>query len=317
MHKYKSEKIKTKQAVMLLAVLCATHMLSSCSDSSYTPPAPDDAQTLTLSVTDAPLDGVSKVLVQFAGVEVKPVGADVKTIMFDTPVDVDILSLQGKRRVPIMLDHKLATGEYEYIRLLLNATQGEFNSLVLLDDNTWQSLYVPDGDKIGLKIVQSFKINSQNNTHLTIDFDLRKSISKESTEDAYRLSPSLRWVKESGYGHIAGFIDNALLLSNGCIDSNNHSYGSIYLYPALADGQLPQDIQRNANDPISSANIEFDVVNGEYSYTMGYIPSKTTYSAVLVCDARLDDPVTADTLTFVGTPKSITVAADVPNDLNF
>lgn len=309
--------VQVSRYAAVLACVCGSSFLVSCSDSSYTPPPPEDAQTLTLSMTDAPLDGVSKVIVQFTGLEIKPVGSDLKTIWFDTPVDIDILSLQGKRRATLLPEYKLSAGEYEYIRLLVNANQGEYNSLVVLDDNTWLPLYIPDADKTGLKIAKSFRISTQGNTQLTLDMDLRKSLFKESTESAYRLSPSLRWVKEYEYGHISGFVDNALLSDNGCIDTNSQSFGAIYLYPALAQGQVPQDIQRNASDPLSSANIEFDASKGEYFYTLGYIPSKITYSAVLVCDARLENPTTADTLTFVGAPKSITVDEDGPNDLNF
>lgn len=310
-------KLFTRRSVVIVVSLCGSQLLVSCSDSSYTPPPVKDAQTLTLSVTDAPLDGVGKVIVQFTGLEAKPVGAELKTILFDTPVDVDILALQAKRRANLLTEYKLAAGEYEYIRLLVNANQGEYHSFVALDDGTWLPLYVPDADKAGLKITKSFRIASNSNTHLTIDVDLRKSLFKDSAENAYRLSPSLRWVKEYEYGHISGFIDNALLSSNGCIDSNNQSHGAVYLYPALADGQLPQDIQRNGNDPLSSANIEFDASKGEYSYTLGFIASKANYSVALVCDARLDNPTAADTLIFVGAPKGITVIDNGPNDLNF
>ena len=303
----------------ILAFLVAVFslVLIACSDNSYVTPIPSDAKTLTVSVTDAPLDGVSKVIIQFSGVEIKHEDAEAEVIVFDTPVDVDVLSLQGAQRTTILLEQKIRTGNYEYIRLLVNAEQGEFDSLVLLDDNTWQSLYVPDASKIKLKIIQPFRIRSGRNTHLTIDFDLRKSLGKDDVENDYQLIPSLRMVTESDAGHITGLVANALLNDNGCIELDNQTNAAVYLFSELAEGVSPQDIQRNELDPVSSASIKFDSETGEYSYTLGYLPKDIPYSAVVVCDANTDAPGTVDTLNFIGEIKAVTAIETFSIDLNF
>ena len=292
-------------------------VLISCSDNTYIPPTPSDARTLTVSVTDAPLDGVSKVMVQFSGVEIKHVDAEAELIEFDAPVDVDILGLQGTLRTSILFEQKVSSGTYEFIRLIINAEQGEFDSLVLLDDNTWQSLYIPDADRIGLKIIQPFFIYSGGNTHLTIDFDLRKSMEKDIAEGDYQLIPSLRVVSDDEAGHISGLVANTLLSENACIGTNNQTNAAVYLFAEFTEGVGPQDIQRNELDPVSSAGIVFDSDTGEYSYTLGYLPKDVPFSAVLVCDASIDAPGTVDTLDYIGEIKTVTVIEELNVDLNF
>jgi len=307
----------TRKKIALIPITLASALtLSACSDNSYIPPPASDAKTLTISVTDAPLQGVSKVFLQFTGVEIKHEDEEAQLIEFDTPLDVDVLGLQGEQRTTIMLEEKVGSGNYEYVRLMVNAVQGEFDSVVLLDDNSWQSLYIPDGDKIGLKINQSFYVSSSKNTHLTIDIDLRKSLEKVPAEADYQLKPSLRVVSNIEAGHVAGFIANDLLIDNNCV-VNNQTNAAVYLYNELAEGETPQDIQRNEFDPVSSANIEFNAETGEYAYTLGYLPRDIPYTAQVVCDASIDLPGSAETLTFIGERQNVIPIETLTVDLDF
>jgi hypothetical protein len=228
-----------------------------------------------------------------------------------------VLGLQGDLRSTILLEEKVSSGDYEYIRLLVNAAQGEFDSVVLLEDNTWQSLYIPAAAKVNLKLNQAFRINSNNNTHLTIDFDLRKSLEKDVAENDYQLIPSLRVVSDVEAGHIAGFVENQLLIDNGCVGAENQTNAAVYLYNELAEGDSPQDIQRNELDPVSSANVEFNTETGEYSYTLGYLPRDVPYSAQVVCDASIDEPGAANTLSFIGPIQSVTPIETLTVNLDF
>lgn len=310
-----------RKNISLSLLSCFGLAMVACSDSGYVAPPAEDASTLTLSITDAPLDGVAKVYLQISGVEIKPENGAAKTIDFDAPIDLDVLSLNAGKRMAILVNEDLTAGNYDYIRLLVNAEEGEPNSKVLLTDNTWQSLYIPSESKADLKIEQPFNINRRRNTHLTIDIDLKKSLTKENNEDAYQFMPFLRMVEEYKYAHIKGFIANGLLDSGaGCIDRSGdepQAVGAVYIYTELAEGSEPQDIQRTDSDPLASASIDYDEVRGEYHYTLGYIPVDATYSVALVCDAGLDNPAAVDELEFLGEPQVITVDSDETMDLDF
>ena len=307
-----NNKITRKISVVLLS--CFGLAVTACSDSGYIAPAAEDASTLTLSITDAPLDDVVKVYLQIRGLEIKSESGTVKTIDFDTPIDLDVLSLSADKRMDILVNEHLTAGTYEYIRLLVNAEQGEPNSRVLLSDNSWQSLYIPSESKVGLKVEQSFKIDRRHNTHLTIDIDLKKSLTKENKEDDYRFTPSLRMVEEYKFAHIKGFIDNDLLDDGAnCIDRSGdlpQAVGAVYIYSELGEGGEPQDIQRTNSDPLASTNINFDEERGEFHYTLGYIPIDATYSLALVCDASIDNPAVENDLEYLGDVHTITLDSD-------
>ena len=309
---------KTSTLSTISTIAASALLLLACSDNSYTPPPPpSDANTLTVSVTDAPLDGVSKVIVQFAGIEIKHEDSEAQIIEFEAPLDVDLLGLQGDLRSTIMLEEKVNAGDYQYIRLLVNAALGEFDSVVLLEDNTWQSLYIPDDAKIGLKLNQAFHVSSNKNTHLTIDFDLRKSLEKDLAENDYQLIPNLRVVSDVEAGHIAGFIENQLLIDNSCVGVDSQTNAAVYLYNELAEGASPQDIQRNELDPVSSANVEFNTDTGEYFYTLGFLLRDVPYSAQVVCDASIDEPSTANALSFIGPIQSVIPVETLTINLDF
>lgn len=310
--------IRNSSVLSTISTIAASALfLVGCSDNSYIAPPPSDAKTLTVSITDAPLDGVSKVIVQFAGIEIKHEDSEAQIIEFAAPVEVDLHGLQGDIRSTIMLEEKVPSGDYQYIRLLVNAALGEFDSVVLLEDNTWQSLYIPDDAKIGLKLNQAFYINSSKNTHLTIDFDLRKSLEKDVAEDDYQLIPSLRVVSDVEAGHVAGLVENQLLIDNGCVGVDNQTNAAVYLYNELAEGASPQDIQRNELDPVSSANVEFNTDTGEYFYTLGFLPRDVPYSAQVVCDASIDLPSAVDALSFIGPIQSVIPVETLTVNLDF
>lgn len=308
---------KTSTFSTISTIVASALLLLACSDNSYIAPPPSDAKTLTVSITDAPLDGVSKVFVRFVGIEVKHEESEAQIIEFETPVEVDLLRLQGDLRSTIMLEEKIPSGDYQYIRLLVSAEQSESESFVILEDNSLRSLYIPDDAKIGLKLNQAFRINSNSNTHLTIDFDLRKSLEKDENEDDYKLIPSLRVVSDVEAGHIAGFVENQLLIDSGCVEGDNQTNAAVYLYNELAEGASPQDIQRNEFDPVSSANVEFNSDTGEYFYTLGYLPRDIPYSAQVVCDASEDEPGSANTLNFIGSIQSVMPVETLTVNLDF
>jgi hypothetical protein len=70
--------------------------LSACnSGSSSDPFAGGSTGSLTLSVTDAPVDGATSVVVVFTGVELLREDAEPVVFTFEEPKQIDLLSLQG------------------------------------------------------------------------------------------------------------------------------------------------------------------------------------------------------------------------------
>ena len=151
---------------------------------------------LSLSITDAPVDGATHVVVRFTGVEVKPADRDSLSFDFDTPRSIDLLALDGGDTEPLLNDVEVPAGRYEWVRLKVEAAaDGTLDSYIELDDGSQHELDVPSGSQTGLKLVGGLSVPDGGAAAYTLDFDLRKSVHEPmNASDAYTLRPTLRIV---------------------------------------------------------------------------------------------------------------------------
>ena len=87
---------------------------------------------LDISITDAPTDSATEVWVVFSGIAVKPKSGEAIQFDFETPVSIDLLSLTGENTANLLNDQQLDAGEYNWIRLDVNAdSDGILDSYVM------------------------------------------------------------------------------------------------------------------------------------------------------------------------------------------
>lgn len=130
-----------------LAAALACALLAGCGGGSGGTSEPLSG-TLSLAVTDAPVDDVSEVVVQFTGVRVKPRSGEAIEIDFGAPLNIDLLSLTGENSATLLNGEPLPAGEYDWIALEVNAElDTEFDSYVLANDGGMIELEVPSGSQ--------------------------------------------------------------------------------------------------------------------------------------------------------------------------
>lgn len=186
-----------------------------------TPPPQSTTGLFTLGVTDAPVDSASEVNVQFSGVEIKPANGNAILYTFD-PRTIDLLSLQGGASELLLENIELEAGQYNWIRLQVNAERNTEDSYLVDENGNRTSLWVPSGSSSGLKLNNSFVVTSGGTSDFTIDFDLRKSITNPVGQSDYILKPRLRIVDNSEVGEISGTVDVDLI-----IDPNPDAEGDL------------------------------------------------------------------------------------------
>src|SRR6185295_11082614 len=110
-------------------------------------PSSTDTGPLTLGITDAPLDSAAAVVVTFSGVELKPHGGKAFTIDFATPKTLDLMTLQGVNRALILDGEVVPAGDYEWMRLKVEADPDVAGDsyLQLEADGAQCELRVPSG----------------------------------------------------------------------------------------------------------------------------------------------------------------------------
>lgn len=248
--------------------------------------------TLKLGVTDAPVDVADAVVVQFTGVELKPVGGEAFSV--DVPPNsIDLLDQQGTQRAMLLEGATVPAGEYEWLRLKVNAEPNFDDSYIAINGERCE-LRIPSGAQTGLKVIRGFTVGVGTVTDMTIDFNLGKSVvqppgqrADELTCDgqAYLLKPVLRVVDNLQVGTISGIVDPSLVSACG---ESTAAPGNVYLYGPYATGAtLPavDDLDDNPadGDAVTTARVGLDA-SSNYAYTIGFVPPGN-YVVAYTCDA--------------------------------
>ena len=335
-----------KRICKVLAVIASgTFGLAGCGGSS----GGEATGTLKIGLTDGPVDNAVAVFIQFTGLELKPAGGppeihelDASSCDdFDTAGNctIDLLQLQGTESRTLFAKN-LPAGEYQWVRLLVNAEQNVNDSYVtLLDDmeNTMDCpLWIPSGGETGLKIVSGVTVTANGVSSYMLDFDARTSITappglpSPSIEclQNYVLKPAIRIVDETEVGSIAGTVDPSVLTTlnaqgeevfvDGCRDEEPDGivdFLDVYVLESI-NGSAAVDDYDGVDDPITSAIAKWNAATSLYEYEVGYL-LEGEYRLGLTCTADKDvmpgqDGMVADNFGCDLTDPTTCVATDPP-----
>lgn len=206
-----NKRILRNTIAMGLAAFLIIGWMMSCSDSTG-PSDSSEMGTLRMILVDAPaeLDNVDslkvvfeKVLVHrgFEGEEEEEEGWI--TVLSDTlPLqerEFDLLRLVDGVFVTLG-EVDLKPGVYTQIRIMLQ-------SATLYVDGEVQDLFIPSGDQTGIKLVDSFTVDPDVITELTVDFDVARSLHEAPPGSGnYILRPTIRLVQTVLSGTISGTV---------------------------------------------------------------------------------------------------------------
>ena len=277
---------------VLIAVL-ATAFFISCGGSGGGSPS---TGILNLSVTDSPVDEASKVVVKFTGVDIHSSSGHIIHIDISPPKQIDLLSLNGGGSEVILNNEVLPSGDYQWVRLNVEADCDENDDSYIEINNTRHSIWIPSENKSGLKLVRGFNLPVDGIADFTIDFDLRKSVNfpegNGNCAGNYKLKPALRIVRNTEVGSIAGNIDPSLINDVSCTGGN-----AVYVFQD--HNVTADDIDEIVPDPITTTTVTLDD-NGNYVYRASFLDSGN-YTIAFTCHADRDDPELDDMLGFVST----------------
>ena len=246
--------------------------------------------SLSIALTDAPVDGATKVVIRFTAIEVKPQGGN--AIMFDiADRSIDLLALAGGLSTTILDEQTLPAGNYEWVRLLVTAQQNTMDSFIELNTGTQHPLFIPSGDETGLKLIRGFVVAAGGRTDFTIDFDLRRSlVAPPGQAPNYILRPVLRLVNNLQTGTLSGSVPPGLI-PVGCTP---------FIYVFSGSSVIPDDIDPVPApdvDPLISVPVLLDNTSGNYRFKVPFLEAGN-YTAAFTCDGKLDAPDAEDTLRF-------------------
>jgi hypothetical protein len=275
------------RSLCVLSAVAAALALAGCSSGGD---GGDSARTgtLKLGITDAPVDAADAVVVQFTGVELKPVSGPAFSRDFASPKSIELLKLQGMQREMLLDGEEVPAGDYEWMRLKVNADPAVGGDSFVTVNGEQCEMRIPSGDESGLKLIRGFTVGVGTITDFTIDFDLRKSVVRPPGQhamtescggQAYMLKPVLRMVDHLQVGSITGRIDPTLV-GQQCDNASVVSQvapGNVYLFGPYTGtpAPVPDDVDGDSADgadPIASAMVRLDD-GGNHVYTIGFVPA--------------------------------------------
>jgi len=293
-----------------VACIALFALLAACGGGGSESPPAATAQpqfgSISIRVTDSPVTSAKRVVVQFTGLEIRPAGGGTPEVFDFTPRQIDLLALDGGGSEVLLADEMLPAGEYESIRLKVNAGRNGSDSFIELDDGSVHPLFIPSGNQTGLKLIRGFTIGAGSTHNFTIDFDLRKSvIHPPGLGDPYLLKPVLRMVNNLEVGTIEGTVATALVVE-GCVPA-------VYIYTG-AD-IVPDDLG-SVTPPLASTAVNLNTTTGVYGFKLAFVPAGA-HTIAFTCAADDDAADVDDAITFaapinVNVAAGITTTVDVP-----
>lgn len=272
---------------------------------------------MSLSITDAPVDDASSVVVQFSGVALKPEGSEPEIVETLTPAtrQLDLLQYQEGHAALLLDGVTLPAGRYQWIRLIVDNEPNVRDSYLVQTDGAECELTVPSGAESGLKLNRGFTLPADGSIALTIDFDLRKSVhappgqssSTSECTQGYLLRPTLRIVDDANVGAIGGTVDSALV-TDGCVPKVYVFESSDVIPDDLEEITVTEDVDPTVVAPVA-------VENGSiaYAFTAAFMPPGP-YTVAFTCGD--DDPTADDVLEFIA-PQNVTVQNNLIATVDF
>jgi hypothetical protein len=261
--------------IRLAALLLATGALAACNGS------------LTVNLTDTPVDSAASVVVDFTGMELHNTDGTLVTINFPSARQIDLLQLQNGVTAALAQGVSVPVGNYDWLQLEVLAdkdTQGQ--SYITLDTGAQYPLYIPSGSAAGLKLAAPFTIQQYGTTQLIIEFNLRQSVTATDGQN-YELVPALRLENKAEVGTINAGIDLAALASQqlGSGAQASRCQGGLFVFSGAA--VKPQN--GGGASLVDFRPIPAGGAAGRISLSMPYL-AKGSYTVAATCDYNLYDP---------------------------
>jgi hypothetical protein len=261
---------------------------------------PENAKgVISLAISDGPVHDAEKVCISFDQIEFKGEGQSI-IVQLDPAESVNLLEFQGSDSKPILVNQELPAGQYQWVRLGVDAELGGSGgtgntsdpgcdgdgSYIAMESGAVYNLYVPSSAQTGLKLVGGFEVPDSGIANLTAEFNLMKSVTAPSglSPDVI-LRPTIRLVSNDAVGTLTGQVGNLRAEETDCAPS-------VYVFN---DGVVPNEIvagESDPDDPIATAIVEKQIdglENVEYHYTVGFL-MPGSYEVAFTCDGSVFTP---------------------------
>jgi len=266
---------------------------------------------ISVSLMDAPVDGVTAVYVKITSMWIKREGSPaVELPLTNAPFTVNLMALTDTNAAILVNEAVIEPGTYEWLAMDVAAERNVRDSYVLTETGGEEEidLRVPSGR---LRLVGGFEVDPNEAVRLLFDWDMRQGLVFPPGQGRYFLKPAFRMLDVTAYGRLQGTIAAATVgtvtdpATNNCAtdDTDLDEGNVVYVYSGTPT--LPLDDVDGTGDPVATIEATRNSV-GDYVYRTLIAPG--TYTVVFTCEGGNDDPEAENDITFkdpVGTANPV------------
>jgi hypothetical protein len=244
----------------------------------------------SLRITDAPIDGLENLVLQFTAVEMKLQSGAWTKYTLPAPQPIDLLALQGLKTADLLVNMPIEAGDYKQLRFIVD--DAPMANRVKVKGGAWKEMQVPNGATTGLKVVQQFTIPDDRKVNFTVDFDLRKSVKLKGKSGNYKFKAKMKLVVDTDVGFIRGSVHPSVLMDKSCSDGDIDTHNAVYVYNGhnVTPGDIDEDSPSN-HEPVTTTMIQYDYSTGLYMFEAAFL-AEGDYTIAFTCNADsevLDD----------------------------
>lgn len=266
----------------------STVLLSACGGGSGSGGDGPTTGSLTLGLTDAPVDEVFAVNLQMRGVSIKPQSGPAMDFEFPAPVDVDLLSLQNGTVFTLLDGQSVPAGRYNWIEIHTNAElDGTFDSYVMETDTGGMiELRTPSGST---RFVSGFVITAGQSNSFVLDWNVRRALTNPVGLNGWHLTSAHRLIDTTDYGSLTGSVADDLTMADSCTADEEGMGNAVYVF---AGPDVAPDDLGSAGEPLTTAPVAANAdLAGAYTYTVSFL-DPGDYTIAFTCQGRDDEPDT-------------------------
>lgn len=280
----------------LLTAVAASLLVAGCGGSGASD-VPDRG-SLTIGITDAPVDDAAAVVIAMTEFEFKPAGDEpaFKVPVANAPRQLNLVEFTDGASATIIDNEDVPAGNYEWMRIYFD----EASSFIQLEsDGTMYPLVIPGGAQTGFKLVQGFTVPLNDNVTYMLDFDVRKSVVEppglsgpNGEPRRFVLKPAIRMTDVDETGAVEGIVDVSLtdIGNERCLSADPPLTGNaIYVFEgpdAALDDVADEEID-GVGGPLTNDVIDLNVVTGQYEYHLMFL-LPGSYTLAFTCSAMAD-----------------------------
>lgn len=249
---------------------------------------------LVVDLTDAPIDGASRVQLAVSSVELLGSDGDVTTIGSEHTDSFDMLDYRDGERLRLVG----ADGELDGSYIGLRVRFDDEDAYLRKDDTSVPIELLSAGEYADVDL----SLNDSSSTSLIVDLDLRFSlIDQVDALGVYQMNPVIRVIDADSAGSIEGTIDADEIADTDCRSGRDLGTGvAVYLYEGA--GVTPSDYYddstvTNLAQPVGSADVAYADDGDAWIYRFHYV-APGSYTVAWTCEADDEQPREDDGLLF-------------------